>query len=115
VWSIAGALDLCASRPGEWVTYPEVCEYTGRSRAGIRGDLGELTRLVRKIFGKSSRPFEAPWLPHRNEYGFRMDAEQAAWWTEATSDEATPLPERPLGDRDESGSNSQLSAFQDEG
>jgi hypothetical protein len=91
-----GALDLCASRPGEWVTYPEISEYTGRSRAELRADLGALTRLVKKTFGKNSWPFEAPWLPDRTDYGFRMDAEQAAWWTDATaSDEATPLPEPP--------------------
>lgn len=91
-----GALDLCASRPGDWVTYPEISEYTGRSRAQLRADLGALTRLVKKTFGKNSWPFEAPWLPDRNDYGFRMDAERAAWWTDATtSDQATPLPELP--------------------
>jgi hypothetical protein len=97
-----GALDLCASRPGEWVTYLEIGEYTGRTRAESRADLGALTRLVRKRFGKNSWPFEAPWLPDKNDYGFRMNAEQAAWWKHATAaDEATPLPDPPPLDRDE--------------
>jgi hypothetical protein len=89
-----GLLDLLASRPGEWVTYADISEYTGRSRAQLRGSLGALTRLIRKRFGTYSAPFEAPWLPEKNDYGFRMDAEQAAWWKRATaSNEATPLPE----------------------
>jgi hypothetical protein len=100
--AMQGALDLCASRPGEWVMYSEISEYTGKSRAQVRAGLGALTRLVRKRFGKNSGPFEAPWLPDRDDYGFRMNAEQAAWWTDATaSDEATPLPESRSVDRDE--------------
>ena len=41
-----GALDICASRPGDWVTYAEVCDYTDRSRAELRADGGALTRLA---------------------------------------------------------------------
>ena len=97
-----GALDLCANRPGEWVMYSEISEYTGRSRAQLRAGLGVLTKLVRKRFGKNSAPFEAPWLPDRGDYGFRMNAEQAAWWKHATAaDEATVLREPPSLDHNE--------------
>jgi hypothetical protein len=97
-----GALDLLSSRPGEWLTYAEIVEYTGKSRAQLRASLGALTRLVRKRFGKNSAPFEAPWRPDLNDYGFRMDAEQAAWWKQATaSDGATSLPEAPPPGHDE--------------
>jgi hypothetical protein len=97
-----GVLDLCASRPGEWVTFAEACEYTGRSRAELRSDLGALTRLLRRRFGKNSPGWEAPYLPDRKEFGFRLDVERAAWWTNATaSDEATLQPEPPPPGQDE--------------
>jgi hypothetical protein len=73
-----GALDLCASRPGDWVTYAEICEYTGRSRHEFRADLSGLTRLVHKRLGKSSWPFEVQWVPDKGDYCYRMDDEQAA-------------------------------------
>jgi hypothetical protein len=82
--------------------YSEISEYTGRSRAQLRAGIGVLTKLVRKRFGKNSAPFEAPWLPDRGDYGFRMNAEQAAWWKHATAaDEATVLREPPSLDHNE--------------
>jgi hypothetical protein len=97
-----GAMDLSASRPGDWVTYTEVCEYTGRSRAELRADGGALTRLVKKTFGKNNWPFESQWLPDRNDWGFRLDPERAGWWTHATaSDEVTTPPEPPPLDHDD--------------
>lgn len=51
---------------------------------------------VKKTFGKNSWPFESQWLRDRNDWGFRLDAERAAWWTDATApDEVSPLPEPP--------------------
>jgi hypothetical protein len=91
---VRGALDLCASRPDECVGVSEICEYTGRSRAELNADLAGLTRLVKKTFGKNSWPFEWQRPSAKGEGCYRMNAEQAAWWTHATaSDEATPLPE----------------------
>lgn len=99
---VRGALDLCASRPGECVGVSEICEYTGRSRTQLNADLAGLTRLVKKTFGKNSWPFEWQRSSARGEGCYRMDGEQAEWWTDATvSDEATALPERPLADRGE--------------
>lgn len=49
---------LC--RPPEWLTYADISEHTGRSGARERGDLGALTRLVKKTFGENRWPFEAP-------------------------------------------------------
>ena len=93
---VRGALELCARRAGEWVTRTEICKCTGRSRAELNADLGALTRLVKKTFGKNSWPFESQLLSDRNDWGFRLDTERAAWWTDATAaDEATPLPEPP--------------------
>jgi hypothetical protein len=80
---IRGALDLCARRPGEWVSYAEICEYTGRSRPELRADLAGLSRLVRKRLGKSSWPFEVQRILDKDDYCYRMDDEQAAWWTAA--------------------------------
>jgi hypothetical protein len=53
---VRGALDLCARQLGEWVSYAEICEYTGRSRAEFRADLAGLSRLVHKRLGKNSWP-----------------------------------------------------------
>jgi hypothetical protein len=98
---IRGALDLCARRPGEWVSYAEICEYTGRSRPQLRADLAGLTRLVHKRLGKSSWPFEVQRVLDKDEYGYRMDDEQGAWWTAAIgSEEDVPAPESPDANRD---------------
>ena len=59
-------------RPGEWVMYSEISEYTGRSRAQLRAGIGVITKLVRERFGKNSAPFEAPWLPDRGDHGFPL-------------------------------------------
>jgi hypothetical protein len=99
---IRGMLDLCAPRPGEWVSYTEVCEYTGRSRAELRGDLAGLSRLLRKRLGKKSWPFKAQLTADKKEWSYRMDDEQAAWWIAATaSDEAVMPSEPPDADHDE--------------
>jgi hypothetical protein len=57
VWTnvgVRGPLELCARRAGEWVTRTEICEYTGRSRAELNGDLGALTRLVKKTSARTA-------------------------------------------------------------
>jgi hypothetical protein len=82
---VRGALDLCARRPGEWVSYTDICEYTGRSRPQLRADLAGLTRLLKKRIGKSSWPFDVVWMSDKNEYGYRMDDERATWWSAATA------------------------------
>jgi hypothetical protein len=51
---VRGPLELCARRAGEWVTRTEICEYTGRSRAELNGDLGALTRLVKKTSARTA-------------------------------------------------------------
>jgi hypothetical protein len=70
---IRGALDLCARRPGEWVSFAEIREYTGRSRAEFRADLAGLTRLVKKRLSKNSWPFEVQRVVETNDYCYRMD------------------------------------------
>ena len=89
-----GALDLSASRPGDWVTYTEVCGMEGR--AEIRADGGALTRLVRKTFGKNNWPFESQaGHPTETTGASRLDAERAGGEYAAVSDEATTPPEPP--------------------
>ena len=94
--AIRGALDLCARRPGECVSYKEICEYTGRSRPVLIASLGGLTRLVKKRFGKNSWPFDLHRTADGSDWCFRLDDERAAWWMAATaSDEDVPPSEPP--------------------
>lgn len=93
---VRGALDLCAGRPGEWVSYADICAHTGRTRPQFRADLAGLTRLVKKRLGKISWPFEVQWNPGKDDYYYSMDDEQAAWWTAATAPaEDVPATEPP--------------------
>jgi hypothetical protein len=83
------------------VSYTEICEYTGRSRPELRADLAGLSRLVRKRLGKSSWPFEVQRILDKDDYCYRMDDEQAAWWTAAmASEEDVPAPESLGADHD---------------
>lgn len=83
--AVRGVLDLCARRPGEWVSYTEACDYTGQSRPRLHAGLGGLTRLVKRQFGKNSWPFEARRMADGNDWFARMTQQQAAWWTAATA------------------------------
>jgi hypothetical protein len=97
-----GVLDLCASRPGDWVTFAEACEYAGRSRAELRADLGALTRLLRRRFGKNNPGWEFKRDSDKEDFVWRLSPELAALWMDAASlDEAIPLQERASADRDE--------------
>lgn len=82
---VRGMLDLCAGRPGEWVSYTEVCEYTGQSRPQLHASLSGLTRLMKKQCGKNSWPFEARRMADRDGWFARMKEEQAEWWTTETA------------------------------
>ena len=94
--AIRGVLDLCARRPGECVSYKEICEYTARSRPVLIASLGGLTRLVKKRFGKNSWPFDLHRTADGSDWCFRLDDERAAWWMAATaSDEDVPPSEPP--------------------
>jgi hypothetical protein len=90
--AVRGMLDLCARQPGEWVSYTEVCEFTGRSRPQLLAGLSGLSRLMKKRFGKNSWPFEARRMADRNDWFSRMDEQQAAWWTTATASEEDVSP-----------------------
>jgi hypothetical protein len=89
---IRGVLDLCARRPGECVSYKQICEYTGRSRPGLIASLGGLTRLVKKRFGKNSWPFDLHRTADGRDWCFRLDDERAAWWVAATASEEDVPP-----------------------
>lgn len=97
--AMRGAPDPPASPPGEWVTYADISEYTGKSRAQVRGYLRRLTRLIGERLCKERWPFEAPWRPEKNDFGFRMDAATATGGRQRPALDQEDATSKPPGRR----------------
>lgn len=79
--TILASLDLCGSRPGEWIALRDVESYAERTAAQARGDLAALTMLVKKQFARSNWPFEAQWeAGGKGQIYYRMTPDQARLW-----------------------------------
>jgi hypothetical protein len=76
-------LDFTASLDGEPLTFAELCEATGESRAAARGELASLTSIVRKYFHRSQWPADAQW--ESEGFCYRMNPLTAVLWNEVRS------------------------------
>lgn len=74
-------LDYLAAHPGEWVTWPEVCDAVDRTARQMAGALGAAERRVN---GKP--PYEKRWNNGVRE--FRMDETTAGYIREIADDDA---------------------------
>jgi hypothetical protein len=78
------ALRLCSTRPGDWISLREIEQEARRSAAEARADLGGLTNIVKRRFGRSNRPFENQWAAGgEQQFYYRMAPEIAERWREA--------------------------------
>ena len=82
--------DICAERPGEWVSLSDV-RASGSAEQQARwpqarfgsGALAGLTRRVRREFGRDNWPIDFEYRQGRDTRSFRMSAEVAGWWRAA--------------------------------
>jgi hypothetical protein len=51
-----GAMDLAAQRPGDWVSFAEVCRASGRTNNELRADMATFTMLLKRHFGRKDWP-----------------------------------------------------------
>ncbi len=79
----AALLDLVADRAGEWVTFTDFTQATGRRHGEVNGDLGSLSRLARRLFGMKTWPMVVKWSAEKSAAIYRMPPEIAAKWKEA--------------------------------
>lgn len=81
--AVLAAMDLCAKRPGEWISIRDVEAEAGRTPYQVRGDLAGLTMTVKRRFARSNWPFSAKWAAGGDDnFYYRMDAPIAQIWTE---------------------------------
>lgn len=74
-------LQLTAARPGEAVSFKAVYETAGVSRESARAGLAGLTKLIRGKFNRNNWPTNFEW---DGEAHYRMSAEVAAMWSQAS-------------------------------
>lgn len=96
--TVRTAMDLCASRPGEWISIRDVETKAGRTRYQARGDLAGLTMMVKRRFARSNWPFSVEWAAGGDENAYySMDVPTAQMWTNITvNDPPTAAPDRPV-------------------
>jgi len=68
----------CAALPDEWVTKAEIDEILGKGPFQLRNELGALSKLTKKLFGRIVWPVQ--WAKVDGAYQYRMPAGVAAEW-----------------------------------
>ena len=88
---VRALLDLAAQRAPRSVALSEVAEQTGSRPAQISAELGAMTRLCKRLFGRDAWPMSFRSSPKGALY--RMDPEVADWWRQATTHAASAGPQ----------------------
>ena len=79
--SVRALVDICLTRPGEWVGYSEIIEKANLSRPQLRGALAGLTMTIKSRFQRQNWPFEAEWAGGgEGEMYYRVAPEYADAW-----------------------------------
>jgi hypothetical protein len=87
--TILATLDLCSTKPGEWIPSEEVQARTGRAQNQHRGDYGGFGVTLRTKFKRSNQPFAMQWAAGgTNQQYYKVTPEQADLWS-ATTNQAT--------------------------
>ena len=76
-------LNLTAERAGEWVGFDELCRKTGSSSVKARGDLGALTRAIKRLFRDNDKAWWPVEVRGTVPISYRMPAEIARRWGDA--------------------------------
>jgi hypothetical protein len=79
-------LDMTTERLGERIPLQAIAKRAGRTRDQARADLGGLTQLVRRRFGRNNWPFEVEWMEGGFATYYCESPEIARWWKEAPHD-----------------------------
>jgi hypothetical protein len=83
-------LDEAARRAPRSVLLREVSRQTGSRTEQISAELGAMTRLCKRLFGRAEWPVDFRSSPDRASY--HMDPEIAQWWRQASDRNAQPPP-----------------------
>ena len=79
--AVRKALDAVANAGSEGITFAGLMAATDRPFGGLRADLAGLTKLCKRLFGKTaSWPFDV-W--YDDEATYYMNPQVAQWWMEA--------------------------------
>lgn len=71
-------LEICADRPGEWVSKSEIDDIGGTGPYQLRNELSAFSKLTRRLFGDVIWPIE--WMKSDEGYLYRMPSGVAAVW-----------------------------------
>ena len=85
-------MELCSTRPDEWISLRDVEAKASRTPGEARGDLAGLTMMVKRRFGRSNWPFAAEWAAggEENSY-YRMEPALAEIWRRVTQPGQIPV------------------------
>ncbi len=89
--TVRAAMELCSTRPDEWISLRDVEAKAGRTPGEARDDLAGLTMMVKRRFGRSNWPFAAEWAAggEENSY-YRMEPALAEIWRGITQPDQVP-------------------------
>jgi hypothetical protein len=72
-------LNLCSERAPEEVTVEEAARESGMKDTQIRAQLGAMTKLCNRMFGRKTWPISVRWTDG-GRANYSMKPELAAWW-----------------------------------
>jgi hypothetical protein len=78
---VIALFDRCATNPGTWVAKAQVEEAHDISPIQLRNELSALSKLTKRLFGKTVWPIQ--WKKQQGVYYYRMQTPVAQWWTDA--------------------------------
>jgi hypothetical protein len=87
-------LDEAAHRAPRSVLLREVSERTGNRTKQISSELGAMTKLCKRLFGRDAWPVSVRSTADGASY--QMDPEIAQWWRQASDPDTQPTTTRPL-------------------
>jgi hypothetical protein len=87
-------LDEAAHRAPRSVLLREVSEQTGSRTEQISAELGAMTKLCKRLFGRDVWP--VTFRSTADGASYQMDPEIAQWWREASDPDTQPTTTRPL-------------------
>lgn len=73
-------LDLAAENADQTIRYPSVVERAGIAERQVRAELGAMTKLSSKLFGRKTWPLRAWQAPGDGVMSYTMPRKIAEWW-----------------------------------
>jgi hypothetical protein len=78
---VIALLDRCANSPGSWIIKSDVEDALEISAVQLRNELGALSKLTKRLFGRITWPMQ--YKKEQGSYYYRMDDTAARWWLES--------------------------------